>query len=181
MFLTLNLIIIITIDAASFCHMIISFCKKLNWPFLATALSPYAVRLGFGVQEELIPLVRIGPEIPAFRARAFYRNGIRRPEDILTAGKDKVLEILVGIIPFESDDPLCASSSINSSGSSDGGHIRGGGSNNPSSSTTSTSIGKERWRLSCDSLALSIVKNAHAYIQEELESLETIKKITESI
>ena len=149
-------------DAASFCHMVIAFCKKLNWDYLATALIPYAARLSFGVQEELLSLVRIGPEMPAFRARALLRNGIRGPIDILKCGKNKVLEILLDIIPFESDAPLNAKTKQAS---------RNGGTND---SDIDVKMDKKQWQMSCDRLAASIVRRAYSYLQEEEASNQTI-------
>ena len=149
-------------DAASFCHMVIAFCKKLNWDYLATALTPFAVRLSFGAQEELMPLIRIGPEIPAFRARALIRNGIRSPNDILQKGKNKVLEILLDVIPFESDEPLNAKTRKAS---------RDEGINEISAGSK---MDKKQWHKSCDRLADSIMKRAYVYLQEEKTSNQTI-------
>ena len=149
-------------DAASFCHMVIAFCKKLNWDYLATALTPYAGRLSFGAQEELMPLIRIGPEMPAFRARALMRNGIRSPSDILRKGKNKVLEILLDIIPFEGDEPLHAKTRQTSRDEIIN-HINAG-----------NNMDKKQWHKSCDRLADSIMKRAYLYLQEEEISNQTI-------
>ena len=80
---------------------------------------------------------------------------------MLVAGKDRILELLLGTIPFENDDPLHASS------------------NGGQQQSAASARDKERWQLSCDLLAQSIIKRVYAHIQEESESLEHIKRIKE--
>ena len=177
-------------DAAYFCHMVILFCKKLNWLCLADALTPYTNRLSFGVHEELVPLVRVGTEIPAFRARALYRNGIKCPKDVLDAGKDKLLEILQSIVPFESDDPLNAaifekskSYSCNLNGTEILTNFK------PQTNSAKkhhesrenlqrkSKLDQERWLMSCERLANKILSRVKTYMKEEQNSLEIIKNL----
>lgn len=74
------------------------FCKKLNWQALSSVLETYSSRLSFGVTEELIPLIRLGIQImPPFRARLFFKHGIRSPADILSADRHSIVQILVFI------------------------------------------------------------------------------------
>lgn len=42
------------------------FCKRLNWISLATIIEAYSKRLYYGVQEELLPLVRISTEVSVY-------------------------------------------------------------------------------------------------------------------
>ena len=50
-------------ETSMFCRGTTTFCRELNWNLLAATLESYADRLSFGVQEELLPLVRAcGPE-----------------------------------------------------------------------------------------------------------------------
>ena len=48
---------------ATFCAMTVTFCRRLNWGLLASCLETYTGRLGFGVRDELLPLVRMGSEV----------------------------------------------------------------------------------------------------------------------
>ena len=43
--------------------MTVTFCRRLNWGLLASCLETYTGRLGFGVRDELLPLVRMGSEV----------------------------------------------------------------------------------------------------------------------
>ena len=121
-----------------------------------------------------MPLVRIGPEMPAFRARAFMRNGIRSPSDILEKGKSKILEILLDIIPFESDEPMKAKTrqaSRNMQLISALGDGRDGNS----------SIDKKQWQKSCDRLADGIMRKAYSFLREEQTSHQTIHAMSLAI
>ena len=112
--------------------------------------------------------------MPAFRARALFRNGIKKPEDILVKGKQKLLEILLGIMPFESDDPLLANSSNK--------HPSFSSSSSSSSSSASSSVPAnnlpERCKLSCERLAESIIKQVRVHLEEEQDSYETIHNMS---
>lgn len=44
----------------------VTFCKKLNWDLLGSYLEVFASRLEYGVRDEIVPLVRIGPEVMPF-------------------------------------------------------------------------------------------------------------------
>ena len=48
---------------ATFCAMTVVFCRRLNWTLLASCLETYTGRLGFGVRDELLALVRMGSEV----------------------------------------------------------------------------------------------------------------------
>lgn len=50
-------------EAATFCGMTVVFCRKLNWNHLASCLEVYTGRLGYGVRDELLDLVRMGSEV----------------------------------------------------------------------------------------------------------------------
>ena len=51
------------VPKATFCGMTVVFCRKLNWTHLASCLETYTGRLGFGVRDELLALVRMGSEV----------------------------------------------------------------------------------------------------------------------
>ena len=54
---------------ATFCAMTVTFCRRLNWGLLASCLETYTGRLGFGVRDELLPLVRMGSEVKNLKGR----------------------------------------------------------------------------------------------------------------
>lgn len=95
-------------EASAFCGMVVCFCEKLNWHSLKCALGTYTSRLLHGVKPELIPLTRLGPEMPGFRARAFYKSGLQTIEDIVNAEPSHIVNILLDCLPFEGSDPLVA-------------------------------------------------------------------------
>lgn len=90
-------------SAGSFCAQVRKFCEHLNWTLLEAVLAPFEQRLGFGVQEELLPLVRIGPEVPAFRARALYVAGYQTPAAIVAANQQAIHQVLVDSMPFSTE------------------------------------------------------------------------------
>ncbi len=50
-------------EASSFCGMVAVFCRRLNWCHLAAIIQSYSQRLCFGVKDELLPIVKISPEV----------------------------------------------------------------------------------------------------------------------
>lgn len=93
-------------EAAIFCGMIITFCRKLNWDMLAACLDSLSGRVGFGVREELIPLMRMGAVMNASRARSFFGCGLRSPEDIAATDLAVLEQVLLDGTPFEALAPL---------------------------------------------------------------------------
>ena len=93
-------------EASIFCGMTITFCQKLNWDLLGSALESLAGRLGHGIQEELIPLVRIGTDMSGPRARVFFRAGYRSPIDIARADPAAIHKIILNLMPFDGNAPL---------------------------------------------------------------------------
>jgi DNA polymerase theta len=93
-------------DASNFCGMTVTFCNKLNWNILANCLQVFGGRISFGVHEELLPLVRMGPLMPAMRARSFFLSGIRNPLEITLALFSDVCQILLDCKPFEESAPF---------------------------------------------------------------------------
>jgi hypothetical protein len=56
--------------------MLAVFCERLNWRPLAVLVMHYRDRMSFGVQAELVPLMRI-PGVKVFsRACVFERNSL---------------------------------------------------------------------------------------------------------
>jgi hypothetical protein len=102
-------------DASIFCGMVVVFCQKLNWTLLASCLEDLGSRLGYGVQRDLLPLVRIGSEVSALRARLFYVNDIKCAKDIITVGEEKISELLVKALPYQFRDALQVKSTTSNS------------------------------------------------------------------
>lgn len=139
-------------DTASFCGMAVSFCKTLNWDTVACVLESYSKRLGTGVRPELLPLVRLGPDMPGFRARAFYRNGLCNAGDISAASVDVLVQILLDCMPYSGRDPLTANQA-------------------PSDTGPSAAARDETLRNVCRQLAERIKRKAKEMLQEELSAL----------
>eukprot|EP01041_Mallomonas_annulata_P000304 gene304-549_t len=151
-------------DAAAFCGMAVIFCKILNWESLACVLQSYSSRLCCGVKPELLPLVRLGAEMPAFRARAFFRSGLCDASAIVKADADFMVQILLDSMPFSGKDPLVAR---------DAATIRSGdGDDNGDRSSkvrdrSRNGNGDESLRV-CVALAKQIRSRAKESVQEEL-------------
>jgi hypothetical protein len=93
-------------EAATFCGMTVVFCRKLNWNHLASCLEVYTGRLGYGVRDELLALVRMGTEMTSLRARALVKSGIKTPVDLVQAGEVVITQILMDGMPFHDDAPM---------------------------------------------------------------------------
>ena len=88
-------------EASTFCSMVVIFCKKLNWPILASCLEDYSERLSYGVRKELLPLMRLGPDMTAIRARSFIKYGMESAHDIVAADITQVMEVLNSCQPHQ--------------------------------------------------------------------------------
>ena len=89
-------------EAAAFCGMTVVLCKKLNWNELAACLDDYSGRLNFGVRPDILPLVRLGPElITTARARHFFKSGVKSPEDIVLVGVEVIVKLVEESLPFD--------------------------------------------------------------------------------
>lgn len=93
-------------EASNFCGMTVTFCKKLNWNILANCLQVFGARISYGIHEELLPLVRMGPLMPGMRARSFFLSGLRNPLEITLALYSDVCQILLDCKPFEESTPF---------------------------------------------------------------------------
>lgn len=141
-------------EASMFCRGTTAFCRELNWALLAAALESYSDRLSFGVQAELLPLVRAcGPEIMhGRRAKRFYSNGITSPSAIVACAPERLAHLILGEQPFASKEPLERSRQSNSAGG-------GARADKPYSD--------EDAAASCAGLAALIKKKARAFLLEE--------------
>lgn len=128
-------------DAAVFCGMTVVFCKKLNWPLMASCLEDFSGRLNFGVHKDILPLVRLGSEVTAARARVFLKNGVESAQDIMYAGIKTLTDLLIESLPYDGKDPLQVNAGNVESNSGNGGGAKS----------------KEFARITCERLAKKII------------------------
>ncbi|XP_032417968.1 DNA polymerase theta [Xiphophorus hellerii] len=88
-------------SASTYAGMVTVFCKRLGWHNMELLLSQYQTRLSFGVQRELVDLVRISL-LNATRARALYAQGLCTVAEVARATVPDVEKALRNAIPFKS-------------------------------------------------------------------------------
>jgi DNA polymerase theta len=79
--------------------MVTVFCNRLGWYNLELLLAQFQSRLSFGVQRELIDLVRISV-LNAQRARAFFSAGYQTVASLASAEPVVVEQIIRNSAPF---------------------------------------------------------------------------------
>lgn len=80
--------------------MVTIFCKRLGWHNMELLLSQYQTRLSFGVQRELVDLVRVSL-LNATRARALYAQGLCTVAELARATVADVEKALRNAVPFK--------------------------------------------------------------------------------
>ena len=80
--------------------MVAVFCKRLGWHTLELLLSQYQTRLSFGVQRELVDLVRVSL-LNAARARTLYGQGLCTVAQLARATLSEVEKALRKAVPFK--------------------------------------------------------------------------------
>ncbi|XP_038157565.1 DNA polymerase theta isoform X1 [Cyprinodon tularosa] len=88
-------------SASTYAGMVTVFCKRLGWHNMELLLSQYQTRLSFGVQRELVDLVRISL-LNATRARALYAQGLCTVAEVAQATVAVVEKALRNAVPFKS-------------------------------------------------------------------------------
>ncbi|KAM9314831.1 DNA polymerase theta [Pholidichthys leucotaenia] len=88
-------------SASTYAGMVTVFCKRLGWHNMELLLSQYQTRLSFGVQRELIDLVRVSL-LNATRARALYAQGLCTIAELARATVADVEKALRNAVPFKS-------------------------------------------------------------------------------
>ncbi|XP_041839070.1 DNA polymerase theta isoform X2 [Melanotaenia boesemani] len=88
-------------SASTYAGMVMVFCKRLGWHNMELLLSQYQTRLSFGVQRELVDLVRVSL-LNATRARALYAQGLCTIAELARATVADVEKALRNAIPFKS-------------------------------------------------------------------------------
>ena len=82
---------------------------------LGSCLDDFSSRLNYGVHKDILPLVRLGSELTASRARILHKSGIESAQDILFAGVAHLTELLQDSLPYDGNDPLMAQQNQTSS------------------------------------------------------------------
>ena len=80
--------------------MVTVFCRRLGWHHLEVLLSQFQSRLTFGVQRELVDLVRVSL-LNAHRARSLYNGGLQTVAALATAQPAVVEGLLRNAVPFD--------------------------------------------------------------------------------
>lgn len=80
--------------------MVTVFCKRLGWHNMELLLSQYQTRLSFGVQRELVDLVRVSL-LNAARARTLYAQGLCTVAELARATVTVVEKALRNAVPFK--------------------------------------------------------------------------------
>ncbi|TNM85601.1 hypothetical protein fugu_007872 [Takifugu bimaculatus] len=88
-------------SAATYAGMVMVFCKRLGWHNMELLLSQYQTRLSFGIQRELVDLVRISL-LNAPRARTLYAQGLCTVSELARATVAEVEKALRNAVPFKS-------------------------------------------------------------------------------
>ena len=88
-------------QTASFAGMMTVFCQRLGWNTLHILLENFQSRLLFGVQLELIDLMKLS-NMDAKTARLFYNAGLINVLSVATAAPESVELLLRNASPFES-------------------------------------------------------------------------------
>ncbi|KAI3353239.1 hypothetical protein L3Q82_019782, partial [Scortum barcoo] len=88
-------------SASTYAGMVTVFCKRLGWHNMELLLSQYQTRLSFGVQRELVDLVRVSL-LNAARARTLYAQGLCTVAELARATVADVEKALRNAVPFKS-------------------------------------------------------------------------------
>lgn len=86
--------------AFTFIGIITIFCDELGWTNMALLFEQFQSRLMFGVQRELMELMKI-QYLTARQARLLYQGGYPNLAKLATADKIKIQDILQNSAPFQ--------------------------------------------------------------------------------
>ncbi|KAJ3090357.1 hypothetical protein HK102_004011 [Quaeritorhiza haematococci] len=87
--------------SSTFAGMVTVFCQKLGWINLELLLHQFQDRLNFGVEKELIELVKV-PHVKGVRARILWQAGYKTIASLACASAEEIFEHLVKSSPFKS-------------------------------------------------------------------------------
>lgn len=80
--------------------MVTQFSRRLGWSGIELLVSQFAERLQFGVQRELIDLLKIDC-ISAVQARSLFNSNIQSLSQLATSRVEDVEKALRKAVPFE--------------------------------------------------------------------------------
>lgn len=83
-----------------FLGMVTQFCKRLGWSSLELLISQFSERLQFGVQRQLVELLRLDC-LNSITARTLYNAGIHNIPELALADIRLVQRTLAKAIPYQ--------------------------------------------------------------------------------
>lgn len=90
-------------QAATFAGMLTTFCSKLGWNSMELLIEQFQPRLSFGVQRDLIDLMRL-PCINSTIARMLYNSGYELLTSLISCQANQIEQILLKSIPFSVEE-----------------------------------------------------------------------------
>ncbi|KAG4096849.1 P-loop containing nucleoside triphosphate hydrolase protein [Neocallimastix lanati (nom. inval.)] len=79
--------------SSTFAGMVTIFCQRMGWTNFELLVQQFQDRLIFGIQKELMELVKV-PHVKGARARALYDGGIRSIKELSHLTPDEIFNIL---------------------------------------------------------------------------------------
>lgn len=89
-------------SAAMFAGMVTKFCSQLGWKNIEILVSQFQDRLQFGIQHELLDLMKLS-NLNGQRARALFNSGVENLSDLASLDISKLENILLSSVPFQSE------------------------------------------------------------------------------
>ncbi|XP_028028922.1 DNA polymerase theta-like isoform X2 [Bombyx mandarina] len=87
--------------SGTFAGMVTAFCKQLGWKSMEILISQFQDRLHFGIQSELLELMKLS-SLNGMRARTLFDAGFETISSIAIADTDAIENVLLKSVPFES-------------------------------------------------------------------------------
>ncbi|EAT42599.1 AAEL005888-PA [Aedes aegypti] len=88
--------------ASTFAGIVTAFCTSLNWNLLAMIITQFRERLFFGVQPDLLDLMRIA-SLNGQRARLLFNAGVTGLLELANSDPLKIEQILYNCMSFETE------------------------------------------------------------------------------
>ncbi|CAK1545914.1 unnamed protein product [Leptosia nina] len=88
--------------AATFAGMVTAFCRQLGWKNMELLISQFQDRLHFGVQSELLELMKL-TSLNSVRARTLFNMGFETITSIASANVNEIENALHKAAPFQSE------------------------------------------------------------------------------
>uniref|UniRef100_A0A8D8F6T3 DNA polymerase theta n=1 Tax=Culex pipiens TaxID=7175 RepID=A0A8D8F6T3_CULPI len=88
--------------AATFAGIVTAFCTSLNWNLLALIVAQFRERLFFGIQQDLLDLMRI-PSLNGQRARMLFNGGVTGVVELASCDALRVERILLDCLSFQTE------------------------------------------------------------------------------